>query len=101
NNLALWRRNAGDAAGAVAACAELLENMVRVLGADHIYTLTTRNNLAIWRRETGGLDRGIFLYGQTLGDCVRALGKDHPLTVTVRGDLPAAIDQHGGRAGSS
>jgi hypothetical protein len=52
-NLAHWRGEAGDAAGAVAAFEELLTDYLRVLGPDHPYTLTTRHNLARWRGEAG------------------------------------------------
>ncbi|HZM77933.1 MAG TPA: tetratricopeptide repeat protein [Candidatus Limnocylindrales bacterium] len=50
HNLARWRGQAGDPAGAAAAFAELLHDRLRVLGADHPHTLTTRHNLARWRR---------------------------------------------------
>ena len=52
-NLARWRGRAGDAAGAVAAFAELLPIRVRVLGPEHPDTLATRHNLASWRGEAG------------------------------------------------
>ncbi|MEU8004405.1 tetratricopeptide repeat protein [Catellatospora sp. NPDC049111] len=48
-NLAYWRGEAGDAAGAVAAYEQLLDDQLRVLGPDHPNTLATRNNLAGWR----------------------------------------------------
>nr|WP_218109160.1 tetratricopeptide repeat protein [Streptomyces agglomeratus] len=53
HNLALWRGEAGDAAGAAAAFADLLADFVRVLGSDHPDTLTTRGNLTHWRGEAG------------------------------------------------
>ena len=53
NNLAAWRGEAGDAAGAVAAFAELLPLRERVLGPEHPDTLATRHNLASWRGEAG------------------------------------------------
>ncbi len=52
-NLAAWRGEAGDPAGAAAAFAELLPDIQRVLGPEHPTTLTTRNNLAAWRGEAG------------------------------------------------
>ncbi|XES01334.1 tetratricopeptide repeat protein [Streptomyces sp. S1D4-11] len=54
-NLARWRGESGDAAGAAAAFADLLSDRERVLGPDHPHTLTTRNNLAYWRGESGML----------------------------------------------
>ncbi|MFE2104064.1 tetratricopeptide repeat protein, partial [Streptomyces sp. NPDC059468] len=53
NNLAHWRGEAGDAAGAAAAYEQLLADQLRVLGEDHPDTLTTRNNLAHWRGKAG------------------------------------------------
>ncbi|WP_327267105.1 hypothetical protein OG444_39940 (plasmid) [Streptomyces sp. NBC_01232] len=50
-NLASWRGEAGDAAGAATATAEVLEHMVRVLGENHPDTLTARSNLAYWRSK--------------------------------------------------
>ena len=55
DNLAGWRGEAGDAAGAAAAFEEVLADRLRVLGPDHPDTLTTRHNLAQWR-ERAGLD---------------------------------------------
>jgi hypothetical protein len=37
--------------GAAAALQELLADRVRVLGADHPNTLTTRSNLAYWQEQ--------------------------------------------------
>ncbi|MFE9399904.1 tetratricopeptide repeat protein [Streptomyces flavidovirens] len=49
SNLAHWRGEAGDVAGAVAAYEELVEQMLSVLGPDHPHTLITQTNLAEWR----------------------------------------------------
>jgi hypothetical protein len=53
NNLARWRGEAGDLAGAARGFEELLADKLRVLGPDHPDTLTTRNNLARWRGQAG------------------------------------------------
>ena len=53
-NLASWRGEAGDPAGAAAAYEELLADLLRVLGPDHPNTLTTRGNLAYWTGEADG-----------------------------------------------
>ncbi|HSV66020.1 MAG TPA: hypothetical protein VLJ59_08980 [Mycobacteriales bacterium] len=45
HNLAWWRGEAGDAAGAVTAFEVLLANRVRMLGPDHPHTLITRGDL--------------------------------------------------------
>ncbi|MFE6178837.1 hypothetical protein ACFQ8D_42610, partial [Streptomyces sp. NPDC056464] len=52
NNLAHWRGEAGDAVSAAIAFAELLPDLMRVLGPDHPHTLATRTNLAHWRKKT-------------------------------------------------
>jgi hypothetical protein len=54
NNLAHWRGQAGDPAGAISALEQLLTDYLRVLGPDHPDTLSVRNNLARWRGEAGG-----------------------------------------------
>ncbi|MEU2333944.1 helix-turn-helix domain-containing protein [Streptomyces sp. NPDC013172] len=51
SNLAHFRGQAGDSAGAAAAFADLLTDQVRVLGPGHPDTLTTRSNLAQWQME--------------------------------------------------
>ncbi|MGW3098732.1 hypothetical protein ACWDCC_35420 [Streptomyces sp. NPDC001102] len=40
HQLARWRGEAGDASGAAASLADLLDDGVRVLGADHPHTLS-------------------------------------------------------------
>lgn len=49
--LARWRGEAG----AAAAYKELLAERMRVLGRDHLDTLTTRDNLAVYQGEAGGV----------------------------------------------
>ncbi|MET0236075.1 MAG: tetratricopeptide repeat protein, partial [Kibdelosporangium sp.] len=51
NNLAHWRGEAGDPAGAATATAELLTDRLRILGPDHPNTLASRNNLAHWQKQ--------------------------------------------------
>ena len=63
---------------------------MRVLGADHPDTLTSRNNLAGAYQAAGDLDRAIPLLEQALADCARVLGADHPQTKTVRANLVVA-----------
>jgi hypothetical protein len=55
-NLAWWRGEAGDAAGAVAALVELLADSERVWGPCHAITLTTRRSLGRWRAEAEDAD---------------------------------------------
>ncbi|MEU4834098.1 NB-ARC domain-containing protein, partial [Streptosporangium sp. NPDC023615] len=53
SNLAYWRGQVGDPAGAAAAFEELLTDCLRVLGPDHPDTLISRGNLAYWRGQVG------------------------------------------------
>jgi hypothetical protein len=56
HNLARWRGQAGDPAGAATAFEQLLTDRLRVLGPDHPDTLTTRHNLANWRSKANDAD---------------------------------------------
>ncbi|MFF5182143.1 tetratricopeptide repeat protein [Micromonospora sp. NPDC000316] len=53
NNLAFWRGEGGDPAGAAIAFEQLLADYLRLFGPDHPDTLTARHNLASWRGEAG------------------------------------------------
>jgi tetratricopeptide (TPR) repeat protein len=77
-----------------------LAGCVRVLGADHPDTLTSRNNLAGAYESAGDLGRAIPLHEQTLADSVRVLGADHPATLISRNNLAYAYESAGdlGRA---
>jgi hypothetical protein len=86
-NLAYWRGEAGDAAGAAAAFADLLTDRLRVLGPDHPDTLTTRHELAYWRGEAGDAAGAAAAFGDLLTDRLRVLGPDHPDTLTTRHEL--------------
>ncbi|MFF2130753.1 tetratricopeptide repeat protein, partial [Streptomyces olivochromogenes] len=73
---------------------------IRLYGADHPSTLTSRDNLAGAYRAAGDLGRAIPLQEQTLTDRVRVLGADHPDTLTSRHNLAYAYQSAGdlGRA---
>ncbi|MFF3787694.1 tetratricopeptide repeat protein, partial [Streptomyces sp. NPDC001933] len=87
HNLAYWRGQAGDAAGAATRFEELLADRVRVLGPDHPDTLTTRHNLAYWRGQAGDAAGAATRFEELLADRVRVLGTDHPDTLTTRQNL--------------
>jgi hypothetical protein len=82
-----WRGEAGDAAGAAAACEQLLADFLRVLGPDHPDTLATRHNLAHWRGQAGDAAGAATALEQLLADCLRVLGPDHPETLATRHSL--------------
>jgi tetratricopeptide (TPR) repeat protein len=77
-----------------------LTGYVRVLGADHSATLSTRNNLASAYQSAGDLGRAIPLLEQTLADRERVLGADHPDTLVSGNNLAYAYESAGdlGRA---
>jgi Tetratricopeptide repeat len=56
----------------------LLHDELRILGPDHLDTLTTRHNLAYFFAQSGQIDRAIADYEQLLPDQQRILGDDHP-----------------------
>ncbi|MFI0901340.1 FxSxx-COOH system tetratricopeptide repeat protein [Streptomyces sp. NPDC020983] len=90
HNLASLRGHAGDAAGAAAAFAELLQDRLRVLGPDrpdHPDILASRHNLAFWRGQAGDAAGAAAAFAELLNDQSRVLGADHPHTLTTRGNL--------------
>ncbi|HMA47598.1 MAG TPA: tetratricopeptide repeat protein, partial [Frankiaceae bacterium] len=87
HNLASWRGEAGDPAGAAAGFGDLLPEMLRVLGPDHPATLTTRHNLALWRGEAGAPAGAAAGFADLLPESLRVLGPDHPDTLTTRHNL--------------
>jgi hypothetical protein len=87
HNLARWRGEAGDAAGAVAVFQDVLVNRLRVLGSDHPDTLRTRHNLAWWLGEAGDAAAAVAAFEDVLAGRLRVLGPDHPCTLTTRNNL--------------
>jgi hypothetical protein len=87
NELARWRGEAGDPAGAAAACEGLLVDRVRVLGPDYPGTLITRGNLAHWRGVAGDPAGAAAAFEGLLADQLRVLGPDHLDTLITRHDL--------------
>ena len=65
----------------------VLDDCLRVLGADHPDTLATRASLARWLGESGQVDAAIVEYRQLLEDRLRVLGANHPDTLTTRASL--------------
>ena len=66
---------------------EVLADRVRVLGADHPQTLTSRNNLAGAYHAVGRVDDARALLENTLKVCEEVLSPGHPLTTRVRENL--------------
>jgi hypothetical protein len=99
-SLIRWQGAAGDPAGAAAACAELLDDQLRVLGPDHPHPLTTRHNLAWWRGEAGDPAGAAAACAELLDDRLRVLGPDHPHTLATRHSLAWWRGEAGDAAGA-
>ncbi|MFJ8536890.1 tetratricopeptide repeat protein [Streptomyces sp. NPDC093591] len=87
HNLASFRGEAGDPAGAAAAFMALLADRERALGPDHPHTLATRGELEYWCSEAGDQAGAITGFTQLLADQERVLGSDHPDTLITRYNL--------------
>lgn len=59
----------------------------RLLGADHPYTLASRNYLASAYESAGQLDKAIPLFEQSVADSERIQGPDHPNALIARNNL--------------
>jgi hypothetical protein len=101
HNLAAWRGQAGDPAGAAAATERLLADRLRVLGPDHPDTLATRANLAAWRGEAGDPAGAATATERLLADQLRVLGPDHPDTLATRANLAYWRGEAGNPAGAA
>jgi tetratricopeptide (TPR) repeat protein len=66
---------------------QLHAETLRVLGAEHADTLTTRHHLAYWQGRAGDAAGAMAAYEQLLPDVLRALGADHPDTLNTRRNL--------------
>ena len=84
DNLADAYLSAGRLEDAIPLFEKTLGDRQRVLGADHLDTLTSRNNLAYAYRSAGRQEDAIPLFEQNLTDCERVLD---------RKSLQAAIDR--------
>jgi tetratricopeptide repeat protein len=62
----------------------LLDDRLRVLGADHPHT---RSSLAYWRGVVGDPVGAVAAFEELLDDYLRVLGADHPDTLTIRHHL--------------
>ena len=100
NQVGLFLDGQGQPGRAAAYLQRALADQQRVLGADHPYTLASRNNLAGVYLSVGDLGRAIPLHEQVLADSTRVLGADHPQTLASRNNLAGAYRKAGdlGRA---
>jgi hypothetical protein len=100
NNLARWRGQGGDAAGAVREYEQLLADLDRVLKPGDPRAFTVRGNLAAMRGEGGDVAGAVSEYEQLLADRLRILGPDDPDTLITRNNLAAMRGEGGDVAGA-
>ncbi|MFE2929015.1 tetratricopeptide repeat protein [Streptomyces goshikiensis] len=60
---------------------------MRILGPEHLDTLSSRSSLAKWQGESGDAPGAAALLAELLAHYVRVLGPDHPNTLAVRNDV--------------
>jgi len=73
-------RFAGRLGEAIPLHERTLADSERVLGADHPYTVASRNNLAYAYQAAGRHTEAVALLERTLADRERILGAEHPQT---------------------
>ena len=100
HELAYWRAQGGDAAGAVVEYESLLADRLRLLGPHHVHTLVTRHELARSRGQAGDHAGAVAEYESLLADRLRLLGPRHPHTLMTSSDLARWRGQAGDPAGA-
>jgi tetratricopeptide (TPR) repeat protein len=95
NNLAFVLNRQGKRSEAEEIYQRTLELSERVLGKEHLSTLTSMNNLAFVLNNQGKYGKAEKIYQQTLELRERVLGKEHPDTLTSMSDLASVLDSQG------
>jgi hypothetical protein len=98
--LAYWRGQAGDLAGALEATAKILADQLRALGPRHSDVLRTRGNMARWRGMAGEPGRAASEFSDLLWDSQAVLEPDHPDTLEIRNELAYWQGQAGNSVGA-
>ncbi|MGK5693456.1 NB-ARC domain-containing protein [Streptomyces sp. URMC 128] len=93
--------NPGAAADTVAAVAELLPDLIRVLGPDHPDTLIIRVDYANWRAKAGDSAGASADFAELLPDLARVLGPDSQRTLYARHQLAHFRGLAGDAAGAA
>lgn len=101
NNLAYWRGEAGDPAGAADAFADLLSDRTRILGWSHPHTLDTVVNLSHWQARAGHTRSAGLSFFAFYGVCLDKLGPEHPRTRSALSHLATWLDESGNLAGAA
>ena len=79
---------------------EVLAACVRLLGEDHLDTLTSKNNLATTLAVQGDVERARRLHEEVLAGYARLLGEEHPHTLTSKNNLAATLVEQGDLEGA-
>jgi DNA-binding SARP family transcriptional activator len=87
NTIVGWTGLNGDFVRARDLAAEVVEDMTRVLGPDHRYTLITRMDLTWWIGQAGDIRRAQEENDAVVEDMTRVLGADHRDTLFARGGV--------------
>ncbi|MDT0321442.1 tetratricopeptide repeat protein [Streptomyces millisiae] len=77
----------GDAAGAAAELAEVLDQAVKLLGPDHPDAYAARNDYAFLRVTAGDLRGAVSTLSEVVESAVRIFGPDHAQTLSARNNL--------------
>jgi hypothetical protein len=100
-NLATWRGQSGDAAGAVIIYTEVLTDLIQANGHDHLHTLTARGNLATMQSEAGDIAGALAAFEALFSDLLRLVGPNHHLTLTTRAHIARCLGEAGDAAGAA
>jgi hypothetical protein len=90
----------GDYRSARALQERAMDVMRRLLGEEHLDTLSAMNNLAETLRAQGELDRARDLGEQVLDVTWRMLGDEHPHTLTSMNNLASTLSEQGDLTGA-
>ncbi|MGW6951766.1 tetratricopeptide repeat protein [Streptomyces xanthophaeus] len=95
NQLATIQDAAGQAADALLLNEANLDRALRLFGANHLDTLTSRNNLALALHALGHHQEAADHHTTNLDACTLALGPDDPHTLTSRNNLAHTLNALG------
>ncbi|MFI1177623.1 tetratricopeptide repeat protein [Streptomyces melanogenes] len=79
----------------------LADHAASHLGADHPFTLNTRDYCAYWRGEAGDAEGAATAFADLLDDRMRVLGPDHPNTLDTRSSLARWRGEAGDAVGAA
>ncbi|MGW2740735.1 NB-ARC domain-containing protein [Streptomyces sp. NPDC001450] len=96
-----WQGESGDAHGAVAAYAALLDQQSRVFGPHHARTFATRAALGRWREAAGDAAGAAAAYAELLPLQQRTFGTDSPWALDTCAELARLKGESGDAYGAA